>query len=138
MNNIEQYGGNLGVRTRKGGLREPGSRERSRGGGANRCRARGEVKCRTVPEGSRAHPSSLDPKVADIIHPRGRLMRLRRKGIRAPNSSKSRRIFFEYSSKFYRRVELFRKNLKNLFVRSYDNFVNYFIRRYYIAFLIFL
>lgn len=26
--------------------------------GANRCRARGEVKCRTVPEGSRAHPSS--------------------------------------------------------------------------------
>lgn len=65
-------------------------------------------------------------------------MRLRRKGIRAPNSSKSRRIFFEYSFKFYRRVELFRKNLKNLFVRSYDNFVNYFIRRYYIVFLIFL
>lgn len=29
-------------------------------GGANRCRARGEVKCRTVPEGSRAHPSSCD------------------------------------------------------------------------------
>lgn len=33
-------------------------------------------------------PSPWDPKVADIIHPRGRLMRrLRRKGIRAPNSS---------------------------------------------------